>query len=125
MLHRVDTPGQGEVGVADPARSVRREDDPNGLVALHVDVRVMVHRIRRLGDPVGEGDRALESFEGEGLGERIPVAPPPHARVEQSGERGLAQMSLVLGHRHRSEPTVYAFRTSGMGVRYPDRTKTL
>src|ERR1700737_3406112 len=90
---------------------VGREDDPDRLVGLEVDVRVMVRRVRRFGDPIHERHRALKPLEREGFRQGVAVPGPARSRGEERTERGLIESRLVFGDRHAFEPSLYAFRT--------------
>src|SRR5213594_1778212 len=108
-LELVDLLCEGDVRVGDAVSDVRREDDPNSLVGLDVDIGVMVRRIRRLSHPVDERHGSLEALEREGLGQGVAFAGPACTRGEERGERGLVQPCFVLGRRHSSEPTCTRF----------------
>src|SRR5207237_9148599 len=99
-------------------RDVGREDDPNGLVTLEVDVGMVFLRAGRLGHPVDEGHGSLEAFEGEGLRERRSVACPAGAGGEEGSERGLVEPHLSLRVRHDRESRVYALNTRNVEMSY-------
>src|ERR1700716_759810 len=125
-LDPVDRSGQRDVGVGQPVRDMCREDDPDGLVALEMDIRMVVRRIRGLGHPIDEGHGGLKALQREGLRQSIAALPGPAGpRREQGSEGGLVESRLVLLRRHASEPSLYAFRTRRMNLGYPDHTKTL
>jgi hypothetical protein len=115
------------------------QDEPH-LVVFDVDVGVVLLSLGELGHLVDEGLRLLEVPELQGPRDR-PVLLAPATQAEHPGlDLLIVELGRLVRGRHGRTPFwlpgaaedvpltrvgLYAFRTSGTCVRYPDLTKTL
>ena len=98
----VDRAGQVDVLAGDAAGRVGGEGEGQRPPA-DVDVRVVVGRLGRLGDPVDHGDRGREAGQLGGPGDPVRTAAPPVELRQRGVDRSLIQ---ELAHElHPTTPT--------------------
>src|SRR5256885_16998253 len=98
-LELVDLLCERDVRVGKAVSNVRREDDPDRLVGLEVDVRVVVRGGRGFRDPADERDRSLEALEREGLRQGAAFAGPARAPGQEGSGGGPVGARLLFGGR--------------------------